>query len=99
MSAEAGFVKDAAVPSFGSNIKTTVKAPRKGKGGAAGTQGGNAPRGPAFERGVANCLCCGKIYSSRTVTNDLLEFLGEMFIRHSGPSASFRQDERSTNGT
>ena len=69
--------KDAAVPSFGSNIRTTVKAPRKGKGAAADGKGKDARRAPTFERGVANCLCCGKIYNSRTVTNDLLEFLGE----------------------
>ena len=65
------------MPSFGSNIRTTVKAPRKAKGGAGGQQGRDAPKGPVFERGVANCLCCGKIYNSRVVTNDLLEFLGK----------------------
>ncbi len=78
--ADVACLKDAAVPSFGSNIKTTVKAGRKGKGGAAGGQGSNAPKGPVFERGVANCLCCGKIYNNWTVTNDLLEFLGALHI-------------------
>ncbi|KAK9864652.1 hypothetical protein WJX84_010913 [Apatococcus fuscideae] len=68
--------QDAAVPSFGSNIRTTVKAPRKGKGGpVAEGKGKEGRKGPAFERGVANCLCCGKIYNNRAVTNDLLEFL------------------------
>ena len=71
-------MKDAAVPSFGSNIRTMVKAGRKGKGGPAGSAGRDAPKGPAFERVVANCLCCGKIYNHRVVTNDLLEFLGEV---------------------
>ena len=69
--------KDAAVPSFGSNIRTTVKAPRKGKAAAGDGKGKDARKGPAFERGVANCLCCGKIFNSRAVTNDLLEFLGK----------------------
>ncbi|KAK9836814.1 hypothetical protein WJX74_008665 [Apatococcus lobatus] len=67
--------QDPGVPSFGSNIRTTVKAPRKGKGAAVDGKGQDARRGPTFERGVANCLCCGKIYNNRVVTNDLLEFL------------------------
>ena len=56
-------------------------------GAAGGGGGGGSSRGrkgeqldaisAKLERKVANCLSCGKIFDCRTVTNDVIRFIGK----------------------
>lgn len=49
---------------------------RGGKGGETSLDSLTAK----LERKVANCLSCGKIFDCRSVTNDIIRFIGGLLV-------------------